>query len=65
MNWKKNLAPALWAFGGVMALVPAVVGPVLKGKPLNYTFLAIAFMFFTFAVAAGRKPGGGSGPPSA
>ncbi len=65
--WKKNFVPALWALGGAAALVPAV-GPVIKGEPLNYVFLAVAIMFFIFAVlffAASRKSGGGSGPPSA
>ena len=66
-TWKNWLVPALWALGGVASLVPAV-GPVINGEPLNYTFLAIAFMFFIFAVVffvVGRKSGGGSGPPSA
>ena len=49
MNWKKNLIPALWALGGVMALVPAVVGPVLRGEPLNVTFLVLATSFFFLA----------------
>lgn len=65
---KKNLVPMLFAFASVVALIPAVVGPVIKGEPLNYTFLAIAIMFFVFAVvffAVGRKSGGGPGPPSA
>jgi hypothetical protein len=44
------------------------VGPVIKGEPLNYTFVAIAIMFFGIAVvffAVGRKAGGGTGSPSA
>jgi hypothetical protein len=67
-NWKNKLVPMLWALGGVLFLVPAVLKPVIKGEPLNSAFLAIAFMFFTFAVvffAVGRKSGGGSSPPSA
>jgi hypothetical protein len=66
--WKKNLVPMLFAFASVVSLIPAVVGPVIKGEPLNYTFLAVAIMFFVFAVvffAVGRKSGGGSGPSSA
>jgi hypothetical protein len=63
MNWKKYLVPALWIIGGVAALVPAVVVPVVKGEPVNYTFLAIAITFFLFALvlfAASRKSDGGS-----
>ena len=61
--WKSKLVPALWALGGVLFLVPAVVGPVIKGEPLNNVFLVFAFVFFTFAVVffvVGRKSGGGS-----
>ena len=57
-TWKNWLVPSLWALGCMASLVPAVVGPVIKGKPLDYKFLAIAFMFFIFAVvffAVGRK----------
>jgi hypothetical protein len=67
-TWKNWLVPALFALGGVLSLVPGVLGPVIKGEPLNNVFLAVAFMFFTFAVvffAVGRRSGGGSGPPSA
>ena len=68
MNWKNKLVrPMLFALTGVMALVPAVTS-VITGEPLNYTFLFTAFTFFAFAVVffvAGRKSGGGSGPPSA
>jgi hypothetical protein len=63
--WKNNLVPILFAFGGVMFLVPAVLKPVIKGEPLNNVFLAVALMFFTFAVvffAVGGKSGGVSGP---
>jgi hypothetical protein len=58
MNWKKNLVPILFAFGGVVSLIPAVVGPVLRGEPLDVTFLVLATSFFFLAtvfVAAGRK----------
>jgi hypothetical protein len=67
-TWKNWLVPVLFALSGVLSLVPAVVKPVIKGEPLNDTYLAIAFMFFTFAVvffAVGRKSGSSSGPPSA
>ena len=43
--WKKNLVPMLFAFASVASLIPAVVGPVIKGQPLNYTFVAVAIMF--------------------
>jgi hypothetical protein len=65
---KTKLVSALFALGGVLSLVPAVVGPVVKGKPLNNVYLVIACMFFAFAVvffAAGRKSGGGPDAPSA
>ena len=68
MNWKKNLVPILFAFAGVAWLIAAVAGSVLRGEPLNYTFLTFAIVFFTSAAlffAIGRKSGGGSGPPSA
>ena len=67
-TWKKWLVPTLFALAGVLSLVPAVVGPVIKGKPLDHAELAIAFMFFTFAAvffAVGRKSRGASGPPRA
>lgn len=66
--WKKNLVPILSAFGSVAWLIAAVAGPVLRGEPLNYTFLTFAIVFFVSAVfffAVGRKSGGGPGPPSA
>jgi hypothetical protein len=66
--WKSTLVPALWALGGVLSLIPAVLKPVIKGEPLNYVFLCVAFMFFASAVvffAAGRRSGSGSGPPTA
>jgi hypothetical protein len=65
---KKHLVPILWAIGGVASLIPAVVKPLAKGEPLNYTFLVMASMFFIFAgvfFAIGRKSAGGSGPRSA
>jgi len=66
--WKKNLVPILFAFASVGWLIATVAGPVLRGEPLNYTFLTFAIVFFTFAVvffAIVRKSGGGPGPPSA
>jgi hypothetical protein len=66
--WKKNLAPILLAFLGVVLLVLAVLKPVLRGEPVNTGVLTIAFIVLTVAVfsfAHGRKSGGGSGPPSA
>jgi hypothetical protein len=69
MNVRKQyVVPILWTIGGVALLVPAVVGPVVKGEPLNYPFLTIAIVFFIFAVVffgASRKSPGGSGPPGA
>ena len=66
--WKKHLLPILLALASVAWLIAAVAGPVLRGEPLNYTFLTFACTFFTFAAfffAIGRKSGGGHGPPSA
>ncbi|HUF61578.1 MAG TPA: hypothetical protein VMN36_05835 [Verrucomicrobiales bacterium] len=67
-TWKKYLVPSLFAFSGVGLLVPVVGKWLIGGEPLNYTFLAIAFMNLTFAVvffASALKSGGGLGPPSA
>ena len=66
--WKKNLVPILLALGSAAWLIAAVAGPILRGEPLNYTFLTFAIVFFVFAVvffAVGRKSGGGPGLPSA
>ena len=65
---KNKVVPALFALGGVLSLVPAVVKPVIKGEPLDKVYLTVAFMFSVFAViffAAARKSGGGAGAPSA
>jgi hypothetical protein len=67
-DWKKWLVPMLCALASMAFLVPAVVGPVIKGEPLNNVFLVFALMFLTFSFfffAIARKSGGGSGPPSA
>jgi hypothetical protein len=60
--WKKNLVPILLAFASVAWLIAAVAGPVLRGEPLNYTFLIFAIAFFCSAAvffAIGRKSGRG------
>ena len=65
---KKYLVPVLCAIGGVGAMIPAVVGPLAKREPIDYTFLVISLMFFIFAgvfFAIGRKPSPGSGSPTA
>ncbi len=59
----KKLVPILLAFASVAWLIAAVAGPVLRGEPLNYTFLTFAIVFFTSAVlffAISRKSDGGS-----
>ena len=59
-----KLLPILFAFSSVAWLIAAVAGPVLRGEPLNYTFLTFAIVFFcsgVVIVAVGRKSGGGSG----
>jgi hypothetical protein len=63
--WKKNFVPILLAFVSIAWLIAAVAGPVLRGEPLNYTFLTFAIVFFGSAVvffAVGRKSGGNPGP---
>jgi hypothetical protein len=67
-NWKNKLVPMLFALASVLFLVPALVKPVIKGEPLNHTYLVLAFACSVFAMiffAAGRKSGGGPSPPSA
>ena len=64
--WKKNLVPILFAIGGVFSLVPAMKS-LIKGEPLNETFLVLAINYFVLAVvffAVGRKSGNRSGPPN-
>ena len=67
--WKQTLImPILFALGSVAWLIAALAGLVLRGEPLNYTFLTFAIAFFTSAVlffAIGQRSGGGPGPPSA
>jgi hypothetical protein len=65
--WKHNLVPALFAFGGVVALVPTVLKSVITGKPLNVSFfvIGISFLCFAFVFFVGRRSNGSSGPPSA
>ena len=67
--WKKNLVPILFALGGVFSLVP-VMKSLIKGEPLNETFLVLAINYFVLAVVflavgRGRKSGEGTGPASA
>ena len=60
--WKNKFVAILFALGGVLFLVPAVVGPVIKGEPLNHTYVVLAFVCSVFAMiffAVGRKSGGG------
>jgi hypothetical protein len=67
-NWKTRIVPLLFALGGVLSLIGAVVKPVMKGEPLNKWALAIARYFFVMAVvflAVGRKSGAGSDRGSA
>ena len=67
-NWKNKLVPMLFVLASVSFLIPAVVKPVIKGEPLNHTYLVFVFVCAVFAMiffAVGRKSGGSSGPPSA
>ena len=66
-NWKNKLVPMLFALAGVLVLVP-VMKDIIQGESVRTVFLVLAIMFFVFAFvffAAGRKSGGGPGPPSA
>jgi hypothetical protein len=62
----KNLLPILLACASVPWLIAAVAGTVLRGEPLNYTFLTFAIVFTSAVLffAIGRKSGGGPGPPA-
>ena len=65
-NWKNKLVPMLFALASVGFLVQPVK-QLIKGEPLNFTFLVLASNCFVFAivflaVGARRKPRGGSGP---
>ena len=64
-DWKKTLPPIGFAIGGVAFLIAALEERVIDGGPLHYTWLCMAFMFFTVAFAIGRKSGGGTGLPNA
>ncbi|MFL5342769.1 MAG: hypothetical protein ACJ8F7_21765 [Gemmataceae bacterium] len=64
---KKYLVAILFAFAGVLLLVPTVKD-LVKGEPVRNVFLVLALSNFTLAVvflAVGRKSGGGAGLPSA
>ena len=57
----------LWVIGGVAFLVP-VLKHIIKGEPLAGPSLAIACMYFTFAIICGhaaRKSTDNSNPPNA
>jgi hypothetical protein len=64
---KKTLPVIGIAIAGVAFLIVALEEWVIDGRPLKYTWLSLAFMFFALAVsfAMGRKSGGGTGPPNA
>ena len=58
--WKKTLLPVVLTCGSVGWLVATAAGPVLRGEPLNPTFLIFTIVFFTSTVlflALGRKGG--------
>ena len=50
--WKNKFVPFLWAFGGVMALVPTVK-QIIKEEPVAVWPLVVACMFFFQAVIFG------------
>lgn len=66
--WKNKLVTILFALAGVLFLVPTVKS-VIKGQPLDVSFLvlSLAFLVFSlvFGIVGGRKSGEGSGPPRA
>ena len=59
------LASLFFAIAGVAFLFMVFEERIIDGGPLHYTWLCMAFMFFTVAFAIGRKSGGGTGPPNA
>lgn len=63
--WEKKLVPISFVFVSVMFLLIAVVKPVIKGQPINFAFLAIGVLGIVLGLAAWRKSGDVSGPPSA
>jgi len=63
--WEKKLAPISFVFASVLFLLIAVVKPVIKGQPLNVALLAISVLGIVLGIAAWRKSGDVSGPPSA
>jgi len=63
--WEKKLVPISFVFVSVLFLLVAVVKPVIKGQPLNVAFLAVGVLGIVLGLAAWRKSGDASGPPSA
>lgn len=61
---EKKLVPILFALAGVLFLIPAVKS-VIKGQPLDVTFIGLAVVCLVLGVVLGRQARGGSGPPSA
>lgn len=66
--WKNKLVPILFLLAGVLFLVP-VMKQVIQGESVTAAFLVLAMACLALgivflAVVPGRKPDGGSGPPS-
>lgn len=55
---------AKWGFfvAGVLSMVAALV-PLLRGQPMNVTFLGVAVVCLVLGVATGRKGAGGHTDP--
>ncbi len=63
-GWEKKIVPVSFAFSTVLFLL-AALKPVIKGQPLNVTFLGVAVACLVLAIATWQKSGDGSGPSSA
>lgn len=52
--WEKKLVPISFILAGALFLVPALKS-VIKGQPLDLTFLGLAVVCLVIGVVVGRK----------
>lgn len=57
---KKKLVPLSFALSAVLFLF-AAIEPVIKGQPLDVTFLSVGVLSLVLAIATWRKAGDGPG----
>lgn len=62
--WERKLVPVSFVVSSVLFLF-AALKPVIKGQPLDVTFLGVGVVCFVVGIATWRRSGDGSGPPSA